>query len=96
MLEKDDQPFCDIYGATSSSVLTEYLSPDDIIEASEEDLIERVINHLKTNMYIAEKNARNHATTKADVFLDGIASQLTVIAASRINCPEYIDNLLFL
>ena len=39
MLEGDDQPFCDIYGATSSSVLTEYLSPEEIIDSSEEDLI---------------------------------------------------------
>ena len=30
MLEGDDQPFCDIYGATSSSVLMEYLSPEEI------------------------------------------------------------------
>ena len=39
MLEGDDQPFCDIYGATSSSVLMEYLSPEEILASSEEDLI---------------------------------------------------------
>ena len=39
MLEGDDQPFCDIYGATSSSVLMEYLSPEEILVSSEEDLI---------------------------------------------------------
>jgi len=55
--------------------------------------IERSINHFKTNMCVAGKRTRNHATTKADVFLAGIASQLTVIVASRINRPEYIRSL---
>ena len=55
--------------------------------------IERAINHFKTNMCIAGKHTRNHATTKADVFLAGIASQLTVIVAFRMNCPEYIRSL---
>lgn len=55
--------------------------------------IERAINHFKINMCIAGKHTRNHATTKADVFLAGIASQLTVIVAFRMNCPEYIRSL---
>jgi len=44
-------------------------------------------------MCVAGKRTRNHATTKADVFLAGIASQLTVIVASRINRPECIRSL---
>lgn len=56
-------------------------------------IVERVINHFKINMYIAGRKTRNHKTTKADVFLAGIASQLTVIVASRMNCPEYIRSL---
>lgn len=55
--------------------------------------IERAINHFKTNMCIAGMHTRNHATTKADVFLAGIASQLTVIVAFRMICPEYIRSL---
>lgn len=55
--------------------------------------IERSINHFKTNMCIAGKRTRNHATTKADVFLAGIASQLTVIVAFRMNRPGYIRSL---
>lgn len=55
--------------------------------------IERSINHFKTNMCVAGKRTRNHATTKADVFLAGLASQLTVIVAFRINRPEYIRSL---
>lgn len=55
--------------------------------------IERSINHFKTNMCVAGKRTRNHVTTKADVFLAGLASQLTVIVAFRINRPEYIRSL---
>lgn len=55
--------------------------------------IERAINHFKINMCIAGKRTRNHATTKADVFLAGIASQLTVIVSYRMKCPEYIRSL---
>lgn len=56
-------------------------------------IVERTINHLKINMCIAGKKTRNHLTTKADVFLAGIASQFTVILANRINYPQYIRSL---
>lgn len=56
-------------------------------------IVERAINHLKTNMCIAGHKTRNHATTKADVFLAGIASQFTVIIAHRMSCPQYIRSL---
>lgn len=56
-------------------------------------IVERAINHFKTNMCIAGRKTRNHATTKADVFLAGIASQLTVIVAHRMSCPQYIRSL---
>lgn len=56
-------------------------------------IVERAINHFKINMCIAGRRTRNHATTKADVFLAGIASQLTVIIAHRMSCPQYIRSL---
>lgn len=56
-------------------------------------IVERSINHFKTNMCIAGRKTRNHTTTKADVFLAGIASQLTVIVAYAMNCPQYIRSL---
>lgn len=55
--------------------------------------IERAINYFKINMCIADKRPRNHATTRADVFLDDIASQLPVIIAYRMKCSEYIRSL---
>lgn len=56
-------------------------------------IVERTINHFKINMCIAGRKTRNHTSTKADVFLAGIASQLTVIVAYAMNCPQYIRSL---
>ena len=56
-------------------------------------IVERAINHFKINMCIAERKTRNHTTTKADVFFAGIASQLTVVVAYAMNCPQYIRSL---
>lgn len=56
-------------------------------------IVERAIDHLKINMCVAGRKSHSHITTKADVFLAGIASQLTVIVAHRMNCPQYIRSL---
>lgn len=56
-------------------------------------IVERAINHLKTNMCIAGRKTRNHLTTKADVYLAGIASQFTVMLADRLSYPQYIRSL---
>ena len=56
-------------------------------------IVEQAINHFKINMCIAEKKTRNHTTTKADVFLAGITSQLIVIVACAMNYPQYIRSL---
>ena len=45
-----------------------------------------------TVVHCRKKN-RDHTTTKADMFLAGIASQLTVIVAYAMNCPQYIRSL---
>lgn len=54
---------------------------------------ERAIDHLKINMCVVGRKSRNHTTTKTDVFFAGIASQLTVIVAHSMNCPQYIRSL---
>jgi hypothetical protein len=56
-------------------------------------IVERAINHFKTNMCTAGRKTHCHTTTKADVFLAGIASQLTVIVSYKMNCPQYIRSL---
>lgn len=39
LLSGENQPFSNIYGATSSVILTEYLSPQEIMDAYEEELL---------------------------------------------------------
>ena len=39
LLQGEDKPFGNLYGATSSAVLTEFLSPQEIIDLSEEELL---------------------------------------------------------
>ena len=56
-------------------------------------IVERAINHLKINMCVTGRKSCNHQTTKADVFLAEIASQLTVIVSHSMNCPQYIRSL---
>lgn len=56
-------------------------------------VVEQAINHFKINMCIAGRKSRNVLTTKADVFLAGIASLFTVVLASRMNKPQYLRSL---
>ena len=39
LLDGDNRPFSNMYGATASAVLTEFLSPQEIIELPEEELL---------------------------------------------------------
>jgi hypothetical protein len=56
-------------------------------------VVEQTIQHLKSSMCVANRKTSNLTTTKADVFLAGITSLLTVVLASRIKKPEYIRSL---
>lgn len=40
LLQDDDRPFSNLYGAASSAVLTEFMSVQDIIDAPEEELLQ--------------------------------------------------------
>ncbi len=51
LLDSDNQPFSNIYGATSSAVITDFFSLQDIMDASEEELL----------TFLAEKS-RNRIT----------------------------------
>lgn len=51
-------------------------------------IVERAINHFKINMCVTGRKTRNYVTAKADVFLAGIASQVSVIVAHRMSCPH--------
>ncbi len=55
--------------------------------------VEQTINHIKTNMGIAGRKTRDSKTTKADVFLAGIAQLFTVIVADAISKPQFIRSI---
>ena len=44
-------------------------------------------------MCISNRKTSNLKTTKADVYLAGIASLITIILADRIKKPEYLRSL---
>ncbi len=90
MLEKDNQPFCDIYGATSSSVLTEYLSPEEIIEDSEEDLVAFLADKSRNRIKDISKTADLLRKAARDSYrLDkALYEPLSVSIASSFNYIE--------
>lgn len=90
MLEKDDLPFCDIYGDTSSGALTEYLSPEEIIESSEEELIGFLADKSRNRIKDISKTADLLKKAARDSYrLDkALYEPLNVSIASSFNCIE--------
>ena len=90
MLEGDDQPFCDIYGATSSSVLMEYLSPEEILASSEEDLIAFLAEKSRNRIKDISKTADLLKKAARDSYrLDkALYEPLNGSIASSFNCIE--------
>jgi len=56
-------------------------------------VVEKAINHMKSNMAVSGRKTRNALTTKADVFLAGISQLFTVIIANNMAKPEYIRSI---
>ena len=54
-------------------------------------IVEQAINHFKINRCIARRKTKSHISTKADVFLAGIARQLTVIVAYAMNVHNIFE-----
>lgn len=55
--------------------------------------VEQTINHIKSNMGIAGRKTRNANSTKADIFLAGIAQLFTVIISYNMAKPQYIRSI---
>jgi len=56
-------------------------------------VVEKAINHIKSNMAVSGRKTRHAKTTKADVYLAGIAQLFTVIIADNMAKPEYIRSI---
>jgi hypothetical protein len=90
MLEKDNQPFCDIYGATSSSILTDYLSPEEITESSEEELVSFIAEKSRNRIKDINKTTELLKKAARDSYrLDkALYEPLNVSIASSFNCID--------
>lgn len=90
LLEGDDQPFSNIYGATSSGIITEYLSPEEIVEASEEDLVSFIAEKSRNRITDIGKTAELLRKAARDSCrLDkALYEPLNVSIASSFNCIE--------
>ena len=90
LLEKDEQPFSSIFGATSSSILTEYLSPEDILNSPEEDLVAFIaekshnrISDISRTTKLLKKAARDSYRLDKALY-----EPINVSIASSFNCLE--------
>ena len=90
ILPNEEQPFCDNYGATASSVLTEFLSMEDIINASPEELIlflgeksRNRISDLSKTADLLKKAARDSYRLDKCLY-----EPLNISIASSFNCID--------
>lgn len=90
LLEGDDQPFSNLYGSTSSAVLTEFMSLQEIIDTLEEELLKFLAK--KSRNRIADISKTSDLLKKAarDSYrLDKCMYEpLNVSLASSFNCIQ--------
>ena len=88
MLNKDEHPFSDKYGATAEAVLTDYLSTEDIVDASVDELVAFISS--KSRGRIADPEQTTYLLQKAaqDSYrLDKcLYEPLTVSIGCSFNC----------
>ena len=88
LLEGNDKPFCNIYGATSSSVLTDFLSPQEIIDMPEEDLLSFLAEKSRNRISDISKTSELLRKAARDSYrLDKCMYEpLNISLASSFNC----------
>lgn len=87
-LSKSDHPFANKYGATASAVLTEYLSNEQIAEASLDELIDYICKKGKNRFSYPEEVASVlQAAARNSYRLEKcLYEPLTIAIASSFNC----------
>lgn len=93
---KDDKPFSDMFGATSSALLEQFVSPDQIAESSIEELIdfisEKRKNHTKNP---DEKVSLLKKAIRSSYRLDQTAYEpINIAIASSLNTIRFYQNQL--
>ena len=88
LLDGDLQPFGNIYGATSSAILTEFMSPQEIIDSPEDELLQfiakksrnRITDIVKTSELLKKAARDSYRLDKC------MYEPLNVSLASSFNC----------
>lgn len=90
LLEEDDQPFSNNYGATASAVFTEFLSPQEIIDSSEEELLTFLAEKSRNRIADISKTSELLKKAARDSYrLDKCMYEpLNVSIASSFNCIQ--------
>ena len=90
LLEDDRRPFSNIYGATASAVLTEFLSLQEIIDATEEELLEFLADKSRNRIADISKTSELLRKAARDSYrLDQCMYEpLNVSLASSFNCIQ--------
>lgn len=90
LLDKEEKPFSNIYGATASSILTEHLSPQEILDAPEEELLEFLAQKSRNRISDVSKTAELLKKAARDSYrLDKcLYEPLSIAIASSFNCIE--------
>ncbi|WZL73147.1 IS110 family transposase [Clostridiaceae bacterium 35-E11] len=94
VLDKDDKPFSNTYGATSAAVLTEFLSLDDITYSSIEDLVAFVSAKGKNRFSDPYETARLLKKASRDSYrLDKVLYEpINASIASSFNLIKVFEN----
>lgn len=93
-LDKSLQPFSNHYGATASAMLTDFLSPEDILNTSVEDLVDflrvngknRFEDPFKTAALLQEAARNSYRLDKC------LYEPLTISIASSFNCLKTYES----
>lgn len=94
VLDKENRPFSNTYGATSSAILTEYFSLDDITYSSVEDLVEFIKEKGKNHFSDPKKTVQILQKAARDSYrLDKVLYEpLNVAIASSFNVVKALEN----
>lgn len=90
LLEGDDQPFSNLYGSTSSAVLTEFMSLQEIIDTPEEELLKFLAKKSRNRIEDISKTSDLLKKAARDSYrLDKCMYEpLNVSLASSFNCIQ--------
>jgi len=91
---KDDAPFSNNYGATAAAVLTEFLSPEEIVAMDSSELVEFICKKSKNSFADPNKVAALLKKAAADSYkLDKcLYEPLTISIASSFNCISAFES----